>query len=51
MASGGIHLNQTSSFPCRLYDVDTRYATADFIGLLNSRLGLPGVGVIEVFLE
>jgi hypothetical protein len=49
MAPGGIHLYQTFSFPCLPYDKDTRCATADFIGLLNSRLGLlhgaAGVGV------
>jgi CBS domain containing-hemolysin-like protein len=36
-------------------DEDTQCATADFIGLLNSRLGLlhgaAGVGVIGVFFE
>jgi protein tyrosine phosphatase len=55
MAPGGNHLNQTFYFPCLLYEEGTRCANADFIGLLNSRLGLlhgaAGVGVIGMFLE
>ena len=38
MAPSYIHLNQGFSFPCLLRDEDTRSATADLIGLLNSRL-------------